>query len=472
MVRIVRVTRHIGAVVLLGALAAPLFGALPAAASAPPETVAVEAVCPAPAPGHAECLALRRTDIAARPASAMTPNSTPAGFGPADIQSAYALPTGTEGSLLTVAVVDAYDLPTAEADLAAYRSQFGLPPCTTANGCFRKVNQNGVQGSYPAANAGWGQEIALDIDMVSAACPNCNILLVEANSSLTTDLGASVNTAVSLGAIAVSNSYGGPESSSNAALDAAFFNHPGVAITASTGDCGWECGLGPSGFVQAVQYPAASRYVVAVGGTRLVRDGSARGWTETAWGSGPTSGAGSGCSDFESKPSWQHDVGCANRTQADVSAVADPATPVAVYYSGNWYTFGGTSASSPIIASAFALAGGPASGTYPASYLYSAVSGLNDVVGGSNDVHWGTCPVGSYLCTGVAGYDGPTGLGTPNGIAAFSSVKTGATYVPLAPARLLDTRNGTGLERSFQHARGPDVRRWQARAECRPTPQP
>jgi hypothetical protein len=418
------------------------------AASPEQQAASVEAVCPPAAPGYAECLALRRTDIAAQPAVAMSPLFTPSGFGPADIQSAYALPGGSAGSGLTVAVVDAYDLPTAEADLLAYRTQFGLPACTTANGCFRKVNQNGVQGSYPAANAGWGQEIALDMEMVSAACPNCNILLVEASSATMVNLGISVNTAVALGAVAVSNSYGGPEGSFETSLDTSYYNHPGVAITASTGDCGWTCALGSSGFVQTVQYPAASQYVVAVGGTRLVSDGSARGWTESAWGAG-SSGAGSGCSLYEPKPSWQHDVGCANRTQADVSAVADPATGVAVHYDGNWYVFGGTSASSPIVASAFALAGGPAVGTYPASYLYSAVSGLNDVVGGNNDVHWGTCPFGSYLCNGLAGYDGPTGLGTPNGIAAFASVRTGSTYVPLTPSRILDTRNGTGLAGPF-----------------------
>jgi hypothetical protein len=188
---------------------------------------------------------------------------------------------------------------------------------------------------------------------------------------------------------------------------------------------------------------------VAVGGTRLVSDASARGWTESAWGAGPNSGAGSGCSAYEPKPSWQHDSGCTNRTQADVSAVADPATGVAVRYNGNWYTFGGTSASSPIIASAFALAGGPFPGTYPASSLYAAPSGFNDVVGGNNDVEWHTCPVGSYLCNGIVGYDGPTGLGTPNGIAAFASVGTGTTYVPLNPSRILDTRSGNGLSGPF-----------------------
>jgi hypothetical protein len=232
-------------------------------------------------------------------------------------------------------------------------------------------------------------------------------------------------------------------------LDASYYNHPGVAIVASTGDCGWDCAPGQSGPVQSVQYPAASPYVVAVGGTRLVSDGSARGWTETAWGTGPGSGAGSGCSTFEPKPSWQHDAGCANRTQADVSAVADPATGVAVRYNGTWKVFGGTSASSPIIAAVFALAGGTFPGSYPASSLYAAPSGFNDVVGGNNDVQWHTCPVGSYLCNGIVGYDGPTGLGTPNGIAAFASVGTGATYVPLNPSRILDTRSGTGLAGPF-----------------------
>ncbi|MGA3058028.1 MAG: S53 family peptidase [Candidatus Limnocylindrales bacterium] len=438
-------TRRIGAIVVMGALAAPLIGPAPVVASAEAPAASVEAVCPPAAPGYAQCLALRRTDIAAQPASAMSPHTGHAGFGPADIQAAYALPTGSEGSGLIVAIVDAYDLPTAEADLAAYRSYYGLPPCTTANGCFRKVNQNGVAGSYPALNAGWGQEIALDIQMVSATCPNCNILLVEADSASIANLGTSVNTAVSLGAIAVSNSYGGPQWVGETAYDTSYYNHPGVAITASTGDCGYHCSGGPGSYYNSVEYPAASPYVIAVGGTRLARDGSARGWTESAWGAAG-SGAGSGCSAYEPKPSWQLDTECANRTQADVSAVADPATGVAGCYNGSWYVFGGTSASSPIIASAFALAGGPAAGDYPASYLYGAATGLNDVIGGNNDVHWGSCTV-TYLCNGVAGYDGPTGLGTPNGVAAFVSsvATTPATYVPLTPARLLDSRSGTGL---------------------------
>jgi hypothetical protein len=384
---------------------------------------------------------LIRTDIAASPASAVSPQTTPSGFGPADIRSAYALPSGNAGSGLTVAIVDAYDLPTAEDNLATYRAQYGLPKCTTANGCFRKVNQDGVAGSYPPQNSGWGYEIALDIDMASAACPNCDILLVEANDNNLGSMGLAVNTAVSMGAIAVSNSYGGAEFSGETNLDQ-YYNHPGVAITASTGDCGYHCANNSN----SVEYPAASPYVVAVGGTSLTRDSSPRGFSESAWGNS-YGGAGSGCSEYEPKPSWQHDSGCKMRTQADVSAVADPGTGVAVYDTygqSGWSVAGGTSAASPIIAAVFALAGGPAPGVNPASYLYAGPSQLNDVVGGNNDVteHSCTPALTSYLCNGVAGYDGPTGLGTPNGIGAFEPSHGASTYTPLTPTRILDSRSG------------------------------
>jgi subtilase family serine protease len=297
---------------------------------------------------------------------------------------------------MTVALVDAYDYPNAESDLAVYRSTFGLPPCTTANGCFKKVNQDGVQGKYPRASSGWSSEAALDLDMVSAICPNCHIILVVASSAQQKDLDVAVNTAASLGANAISNSYGGNENSSSATDQA--YNHPGVAITASSGDNGY-----------GVEFPASSPYVTAVGGTSLTKDGSARGWSESVW-----SGAGSGCSSYVPKPSWQTDTGCAMRTVADVSAVADPATGVAVYetfsHRGGWQVYGGTSVASPIVASVFALAGGNLSPSYP----YAHASSLFDVTSGSN----GSCG-GTYLCTGESGYDGPTGLGTPNGSSAF-----------------------------------------------------
>jgi subtilase family serine protease len=332
-----------------------------------------------------------------------------AGYGPADIQSAYGL-TGLSAAGRTVAIVDAYDDKTAEADLATYRSTWGLPPCTTANGCFKKVNQNGVQGSYPANNQGWALEISLDLDAVSSACPTCHILLVEATSNANTNLYAAENTAAkAAGVVAISNSYGGAESSSETSSDS-FFNHPGLAITVSTGDSGY-----------GVEYPAASRFVTAVGGTSLSRASNARGWTESAW-----SGAGSGCSAYEAKPAWQTDSGCANRTVGDVSAVADPNTGLAVYDSNcnflgqvqgqcfkGWGEVGGTSLSSPLVASVYALAGNTASVTY-GSYPYSHTASLNDVTSGSN----GTCTP-TYLCTAGPGYDGPTGLGTPAGTGAF-----------------------------------------------------
>lgn len=447
-----RAMRRCGGLAIVSTLASLVaFGAVsPAAAASSSPDLTVRAACPAPGPGQAQCLALEVVGGAGP--NAVSPNALPAGYGPADLQSAYDIPTGSAGTGMTVAVVDAYDAPNVESDLAAYRSTFGLPACTTANGCFHKVNQLGQQGSYPAANSGWAYEIALDVDMVSATCPNCKILLVEANSENFSDLGPAVNTAVSKGAIAVSNSYGGKDTPQDVSLDQAYYNHAGVAIVAATGDCGWNCtGTLAQHYDNYVEYPAASPYVVAVGGTSLTRSGgTGRGWTETAWGNSH-GGPGSGCSAFEGKPSWQTDTGCSGRTQADVSAVADPLTGVAVYYNGGWTTSGGTSASSPIVASLFAMAGGPNPGDYPASYLYAHAGNLYDVVGGNNNVeNYSGCDASSYLCNGMPGYDGPTGLGTPNGLAAFSAPKpTAGTYTPITPARILDTRIAQGLAGKF-----------------------
>ena len=353
--------------------------------------------------GVMACQAIKVTsgaDSLAPSSGAVDPAAAPSGYGPADIQSAYNLPSGGDGA--TVAIVDAYDDPNAESDLATYRSTYGLPACSSSDGCFSKVGEDGGS-SLPPADAGWSEEISLDLDMVSAACPQCHILLVEADSASMADLGDSVNTAVSLGAKYVSNSYGGSESSVDTGYDSQYFDHPGVAITASAGDSGY-----------GVEYPAASQYVTAVGGTSLTADSSSRGWSESVW-----SGSGSGCSQYDPKPGAQTDSGCAGRTVADVAAVADPATGVAVYdsYGGDsgFEVFGGTSASSPIIASVYALAGTPSDGSLPSAFPYADPSGLNDVTSGSN----GSCG-GSYLCTGTSGYDGPTGLGTPDGASAFA----------------------------------------------------
>jgi subtilase family serine protease len=382
-----------GAALAVTALAAPV--AASAASGAAHHSS--ERTCASPRAGFAACLARVITDSSGHPmAHKVGPNATPAGYGPADIRAAYNLGSAS-GSGRTVAIVDAYDDPTAEADLGVYRSQYGLSACTTANGCFRKVNQNGGT-SLPRANAGWATEISLDLDMVSATCPDCKILLVEASSASFSNLAAGVNYAATQGVSAISNSYGGSDSAEMSA-----YNHPGIAITASTGDNGY-----------GIESPASYPHVVAVGGTSLTRSGNARGWSESAW-----SGAGSGCSTLNAKPTWQTSATqCSGKATADVSAVADPNTGVAVYdstiYQGRsgWQVYGGTSASSPIIASVYTM-GGNLSG-YPASYTWAHTSGLNDVTSGSN----GTCSP-SLWCHSGAGWDGPTGLGTPNGTSSF-----------------------------------------------------
>jgi len=376
---------------VLGLLAL-LFVGLPSALAAP-SPKAVRA-CTSAAAGYARCHALVRTDT--NTSGGLSPFALPSGYGPADLLAAYNISGGVSGQ--TVAIVDAFNDPNAESDLAVYRSTYGLPACTTANGCFRKVDQNGGT-SYPRNNTGWAEEISLDLDMVSAICPNCHILLVEAKTNSFANLATAVDRAAIMGANAISNSYGGGEYSAET-TDQSHYNHPGIAITVSSGDSGY-----------GVEFPAASRYVTAVGGTHLVRDGSARGWGETVW-----SGAGSGCSAFITKPSWQTDASCTRRTVADVSAVADPATGVAVYdtfHEPGWLVFGGTSVSAPIIASVYARAGNAGSVNY-GSYPYSHTSSLYDVTSGSN----GSCG-GSYLCTAKPGYDGPTGLSTPNGLGGF-----------------------------------------------------
>jgi subtilase family serine protease len=352
-------------------------------------------VCSAAVDG-ARCHSWVRVDGNLNPAA----TAGPTGLNPADLASAYKLNTAA-GAGQVVAIVDAFDDPNAESDLGVYRAQFGLPACTTANGCFRKVNQTGGT-TPPRSNSGWAQEISLDLDMVSAVCPNCKILLVEASSNSFANLAAAVDTAARLGANVISNSYGGSEYSTET-TDEAHFNHPGVAITVSSGDNGF-----------GVEFPAASRFVTAVGGTHLVKSNTTRGWTETTW-----SGAGSGCSAFVTKPAWQTDTGCARRTVADVSAVADPNTGVSVYDTfrvtggGGWLVFGGTSVAAPVIAAVYALAGNAGTVNY-GSFPYSHTASLFDVVSGSN----GTCSP-AYLCTATAGFDGPTGLGTPNGSGAF-----------------------------------------------------
>jgi subtilase family serine protease len=379
-------------------------------------------VCAPPVAGYAACHAIIRTDIK----GAVTAN--PPGYHPADLRGAYSLPSTTAGSGQAVAIVDAYNDPNALTDMNTYRSTFGIPTLSKCNGntpststnapCFMQVNQNGSTSGLPKNNASWSQEISLDLDMVSAICPNCSIILAEASSATMTNLGTAVNAAAKLGATEISNSYGGGESSSDTTYDAEYFNHPGVAVTVSSGDGGY-----------GVEYPAASQYVTAAGGTSLYVNGAGTGSPsydyETAWEATANEGAGSGCSAYDPQPSWQSSVTnvasvCSKRAVADVSADADPNTGVSVYdsyaYRGQsgWLVFGGTSVASPVLASVYALAGNAASVTY-GSYSYSHTSSLHDVT--RYGAYTETC--GSDLCNAAVGWDGPTGNGSPSGTGAF-----------------------------------------------------
>jgi subtilase family serine protease len=250
-------------------------------------------------------------------------------------------------------------------------------------------------------------EIALDVEVAHAICPNCKILLVEANSNSLANLAAAVNTAAKLGANEISNSYGGSEFSSE--VNDTAYNHPGVAVTVASGDYGY----GSFGF------PAASPNVIAVGGTTLTLGAGNTYGSESVW-----SGAGSGCSLYVKAPAWQSFLtACGGkRGTADVAADANPSTGAAVYdsvrYQGRWgwLKVGGTSLSAPLVAGVYALAGGLPAGTSAAAGLYGHLgdsSVLHDVTSGSN----GSCS--TLMCKGAVGYDGPTGVGTPKGTGAF-----------------------------------------------------
>ncbi len=334
------------------------------------------------------------------------------GYSPEDLRKAYNLQkeSTSGGSGQTVAIVDAHDDPSAEEDMNFYRSHYGISTCTTASGCFRKVNQNG--GSVPpSTSAEWSEEISLDLDMVSAICPNCHILLVEASTESSENLAFAENEAVALGATEISNSYGSPVGSE--APFVSYYEHPGIPITVAAGDEGYR-----------VEIPADNPHVIAVGGTTLKPEKNKRGWNETVWygvENGEVSGTGSGCSN-ERKPSWQTDVGCAFRTNNDIAAVGDQNTPVSSYntYCGKqkcespWALEGGTSVATPIVAATMALSTSYTRSFDGAHALYIDgtlnAEAFNDVVSGSD----GNC--GSYLCEARAGYDGPSGLGTPDGV--------------------------------------------------------
>jgi 3D (Asp-Asp-Asp) domain-containing protein len=368
---------------------------------------------------------------------------------------------------MTVAVIAPYDDPDAASDLAVYRSQYGQPACpqtlsTSQPECLTVISESGAlitpgSGTAPTVSASWELRASAQIDAVSATCPNCKILLVEVNSPAVADLGTGVNWAADLGAQVVTIGATQPETDNEATFDSAYFEHPGMAIIAAAGDGGFS--------TSGMNYPAASPYVTAVGGTTLTPAGTGtcttvlagtRGWCEQAWNdaSGATTSA---CSLYETEPSWQKadlpaaDTGCGSlRTVTDVSADADPATGIAVYDSSEsgWQAAGsagsgGTSVAAAIVAGTYALAGAPASGTYPASFPYAHPTGLNDIATGSNTNATNPTCSPAYLCTAGTGYDGPTGLGSPAFTTAFSGSGSFTGHIRSGVfSKCLDDSNG------------------------------
>jgi hypothetical protein len=391
------------------------------------------------------CLAAAGPAAEAAPSGTAQSGTAPAGYSPAQLQDAYQLPSATAGSQMTVAVIAPYDDPDVASDLAVYRSQYGQPLCPQTLSmsepkCLTVISESGAlitpgSGTAPSVNPSWELRASAQIDAVSATCPNCKILLVEVNSAAVTDIGTGVNWAADLGAQVVTIGDAQPEIGTEPTLDSAYFQHPGMAIIAAAGDGGYS--------TAGVNYPAASSYVTAVGGTTLTPAGTGtcttalaglRGWCEQAWNDAGGASA-SACSLYETEPSWQKadlptaDTGCGSlRTVADVSADADPATGIAVYDSSEsgWQAAGsdgtgGTSVAAAIVAGAYALAGAPAAGTYPASFPYAHPTGLNDITTGNNNNAANPTCSPAYLCTAGTGYDGPTGLGTPAFITAFTN---------------------------------------------------
>lgn len=340
-------------------------------------------------PGHPQCEVL-----------IMNPRVAPnvAGWAPSNLQAAYNLPSSSKGSGQIVAIIDAYDNPNVASDLAAYRSHFGLPVAS-----FYKYNQTGQQGNYPMGSTSWGVEIDLDVEMVSASCPNCTIYLVEANSSLISDLEIAEAEAVTLGAHILSNSwicYGGP----SCGTSQSYFDTPGVTYVAASGDIGYGTGT-----------PSAFASVVSAGGTVLARRGSK--YKEIVWTS-----TGGGCASGFAKPSWQHDPGCTSRTANDVAAVASDVAEYDSYGHNGWMTIGGTSVASPLIAGTYGLAGNASSQDAGKKFWTLTKKQLKKDLHAISEGSDGSCG-GSYLCTAGTGeyktYSGPTGWGSPNGIGAF-----------------------------------------------------
>jgi len=441
-----------------------------ALASQPSETVAL---CAPRASHGARCLGLRmvpprqtapphgsRAVMARAPRPYPSPVTAPPAdaLTPLQLHTAYGIPATTIwSSSQKVGIVDAYSDPAAEADLAVYSREFGLPPCTRQNGCLSIVNAKGRRAPLPKANGGWDGEISLDLDAVHATCQDCRILLVEASSESEAALGAATERAARMGATEISNSYGATEWPGIGRF-ARDYSHPGVVVTASTGDTGylsWQGHLTSHGKEpETAQFPSTLPGVVSVGGTSLTNTGGS--WQNTVW-----SGTGGGCSQIFKAPPWQlampnfpHHRCHNHRLAADIAAVANPNTGIASYDSIRdgqrdpigWSVAGGTSLASPVVAAMYALAGGAHGAAHPVATLYAhmnEVAAISHVTSGNNSRSCeifargcvsaeGLCS--NILCNGSPGYNSPTGIGTPVGLSAFVPSGEPLPFPPAATA--------------------------------------
>ena len=416
-----------------------LYGGAGVAFAAASQTKQAEKVVPRPthaacadvAIGHARCLSDVSFDSYSNPEQAVQPG-TSGGYGPAEFHTAYQLPCKPGGSVAsvcstpgsfgpeTIAIVDAGGYNgSLESDLQTYDSHYGLPACTAANGCLTIVNQDGDTSPLPSqVSSGWRSEIALDVQTAHMVCQTCKIVLVEADDDYVDSLAAAENTAATFSPIAISNSFGADIDVTAYDND---FKHSGIAVVAATGDDGTLTG--------GQSWPADIPQVVAASGTTLQLNNDDTWASETVW-----SGSGGGCSVTYSAPSWQTSRGdwashgCNNggRAFGDISAAGNPSTGAAIVIGSSWYIIGGTSLSTPLIASMYALGNDLPSGNAAASLLYqkSSSSNTHDITSGND-----CTSVGQPNCTAASGFDVPSGLGSPKGLAIFkSSTADAATY--------------------------------------------
>jgi hypothetical protein len=413
----------LGGVLVVGAgpaAAAPRTMTAPASTAAPraamagqapsaPHAAGMRRACPAVPAGQMRCFALYRPQYAVNRALAQGHKTHPQGWGPKALERVYRLPVSRD-SHQTIAVSIAFRTPSLAKYLKVYREHYGLPPCTEASGCLRIVNQKGhVTPRAPSGlGSGWDLETTLDVSMISAACPHCRILVVQASDNSDINLARTDVTAARLGADVISNSYGARENGQTQTLRKDYLR-PGHMVVASSGDSGFD----------AANFPANLGGVTAVGGTEFRHAPGPRGVTERVWNQPDFfAAATSSCSAYVAKPAWQHDRHCPGRTIADISAVASN-IPIFNSFYGGWVTVGGTSVSAPFISGVFGLAGNATSIT--PRYLYQHKADFFDVTRGNNVLIGAAVKVcgGDYLCKARKGYDAPTGLGTPDGIAGF-----------------------------------------------------